>query len=74
MMDELSMLAMVTRIIPKDATCGTCKHRGRARLNCYSSKVIQFCTQQPSKRSNSGYKTIKVTDKACFRYGKSELD
>ena len=40
-MDELSMLAMATGIIPKDATCRTCKHRGRARLNCYSNKVIQ---------------------------------
>ena len=64
-MDELSMLAMATGIIPKDATCRTCKHRGR-------TKVIQCCTQQPSKRSNSGFKTIKVTDRACYRYEKEE--
>ena len=67
-MDELSMLCFATGIIPKGATCRTCKHRGKAKLNCYSNKVIQCCTLQPSKRSNSGYKTIKVTDMACFRY------
>ena len=61
-------LTMATGIIPKDATCRTCMHRGRGRLNCYSNKVIQCCTKQPSKRSNSGFKTIKVTDPACFRY------
>lgn len=71
-MDELSMLCMATGIIPKDATCRTCKHRGMAKLNCYSNKVIQCCTQQPSKRSNSGFKTIKVTDRACYRYEKEE--
>lgn len=71
-MDELSMFCMAAGIIPKDATCRTCKHRERFELNYHSSKVIQCCTQQPSKRSNSGYKTIKVTDKACFRYEKEE--
>lgn len=54
--------------IPMDATCRTCVHRERHRLNCYSNKVIQCCNLQPSKRSNSGYKTIKVTDKACIGY------
>ena len=71
-MDELSMLCMVTSLIPKDATCRTCKHRGRAKLNCYSNKVIQCCTMKPSKRSNSGYKTIKVTDRACYMYKKED--
>ena len=71
-MDELSMLAMVTEIILKDATCRTCKHRERFELNYYSNKIIQCCVKQPSKKSNSGYKTIKVTDKACFRYEKEE--
>lgn len=71
-MDALSMLCMATGLIPKDATCRTCKHRGSARLSCYSNKIIQYCTQQPSKRSKSGFKTIKVTDKACFRYEKEE--
>lgn len=51
-----------------NATCRTCKHRQRHQLNTYSNKVVQCCDIQPSKRSNSGYKTIKVTDKACFSY------
>lgn len=51
-----------------NATCRTCKHRERWELNDHSSKVIQCCNLQPSKRSNSGYKTIKVTDKACLSY------
>ena len=51
-----------------NATCKTCKHRERWELNDHSSKVIQCCNLQPSKRSNSGYKTIKVTDKACLSY------
>ena len=50
--------------------CRTCIHRERWSLNQYSNKVIQCCNLQPSKRSNSGYKTIKVTDKACERYEK----
>jgi hypothetical protein len=52
----------------ENATCRTCKHRQRYQLNPYSTKVIQCCDMQPSRRSNSGYKTIKVTDKACFSY------
>lgn len=67
-MDAFSMLCMATGIIPKGATCRTCKHRGWARLN----KIIQYCMQQPSKRSNSGFKTIKITDRACYRYEKEE--
>lgn len=49
-------------------TCRTCKYRLRFELNEKSSKIIQCCELQPSKRSNSGYKTIKVTDKACVNY------
>ena len=71
-MDELSMLTMATGIIPKDATCRTCKYRERFELNYHSSKIVQCCIMQPSKRSNSGFKTIKVTDKACYRYEKEE--
>ena len=48
--------------------CRTCAHRLRFALNEYSPKVIQCCELQPSKRSNSGYKTIKVTDIACVNY------
>lgn len=46
-------------------TCRHCKYRQRSKLNQYSEKVIQSCALQKSKRSNSGFKTIKVTDKAC---------
>lgn len=48
--------------------CRTCKHRKRFPLNEYSNKVVQCCDLQPSNRSNSGYKTIKVTDVACGFY------
>lgn len=54
--------------IIESATCRTCKHRQRYQLNPYSKKVIQCCDIQLSRRSNSGYKTIRVTDKACFSY------
>ena len=48
--------------------CRTCEHRKRFPLNEYSNKVVQCCDLQPSNRSNSGYKTIKVTDVACGFY------
>jgi len=48
--------------------CRTCTHRKRYALNEYSTKVVQCCELQPSKRSNSGLKTIKVTDIACRNY------
>ena len=53
-------------------TCKKCVHRVRFELNEYSRKIIQCCEQQPSKRSNSGYKTIKVTDMACINYKENE--
>ncbi len=71
-MDELSLLCMATNLIPKDATCRTCVHRVRFALNQYSSRAIQYCLLQKSKRSNSEYKTIKLTDKACFAYKKKD--
>lgn len=52
----------------KIKTCRTCVHRLRYELNPFSLKIVQCCELQPSKRSNSGFKTIKVTDKACNRY------
>ena len=55
-------------LVTKSETCRTCKHRLRFALNDHSTKIIQCCELQPSKRSNSGYKTIKVTDKACRLY------
>lgn len=48
--------------------CRTCKHHKRFPLNEYSNKVVQCCDLQRSHRSNSGYKTIKVTDVACGFY------
>ena len=53
---------------PSDKYCRTCKHRRRFELNEHSMKVIQCCELKPSRRSNSGYKTIKVTDLACNMY------
>ena len=52
--------------------CRTCVHRIRCELNPYSRKVVQCCELQKSKRSNSGFKTIKVTDKACGYYKRKE--
>lgn len=52
--------------------CRTCVHRKRYALSDYSTKVVQCCELKPSKRSNSGYKTIKVTDVACYYYKERE--
>lgn len=60
--DLLKLLEEETRY------CRTCEHRKRFPLSEYSNKVVQCCDQQPSNRSNSGYKTIKVTDVACGFY------
>jgi len=48
--------------------CRTCIHRKRYALNEHSEKIVQCCEMQPSKRSNSGLKTIRVTDLACNLY------
>lgn len=52
----------------KGKKCRTCVHRLRFELNDHSNKIVQCCKKQPSKRSNSGYKTIKVTNDACANY------
>lgn len=52
----------------KTDTCRTCKHRERWALSDCSKKIVQCCNLQPSKRSNSGYKTIKAKNKACENY------
>lgn len=57
-------------LIPR---CRTCIHRKRYALNEYSNKVIQCCELQRSKKSNSGLKTIKVSDKACGYYKRKEV-
>lgn len=51
--------------------CRTCIHRIRYELNDHSRKIVQCCELQRSKRSNSGYKTIKVTDMACLSYSRN---
>jgi hypothetical protein len=69
-MNELEklFLAAAEFDLSKLPACRTCVHRKRFALNEYSLKVIQCCELQRSKRSNSGYKTIKITDKACNMY------
>ena len=52
--------------------CRTCVHRKRYALSDYSTKVVQCCELKPSKRSNSGFKTIKVTDIACYKHEERE--
>lgn len=52
--------------------CRTCVHRKRYALSDYSTKVVQCCELKPSKRSNSGLKTIKVTDVACYKHEERE--
>ena len=52
--------------------CRTCVHCKRYALSDYSTKVVQCCELKPSKRSNSGFKTIKVTDVACYYYEERE--
>lgn len=53
--------------------CRTCVHRKRFALNEHSTKkVVQCCELKPSKRSNSGFKTIKVTDVACYKHEERE--
>lgn len=54
--------------------CRTCKHRKAFALNEFSPKVVQCCTLRPSKKSNSGYVTIRVTDTACYAYEKREKE
>lgn len=53
---------------PSNKYCKTCIHRKRYELNDHSTKVVQCCELISSSRSNSGYKTIKVTDLACNKY------
>lgn len=52
--------------------CRTCVHRKRYALNEYSTKVVQCCELQPSKRSNSGLKIIKAKSVACYKYKERE--
>lgn len=65
---ELSLFGDMPIEETRGKYCRTCMYRARYSLNEFSSKVVQCCELQRSKRSNSGYKTIKVTDKACEYY------
>lgn len=63
-----NLFNLLERLEVEEHHCRTCKHRKRFPLNEYSNKVVQCCDLQPSNRSNSGYKTIRVTDLACGFY------
>ena len=67
-MSEQIIIDLLERLEAEERYCRTCRHRKRYELNEHSSKVVQCCDLQPSNRSNSGYKTIKVTDRACGFY------
>jgi len=45
-------------------TCRHCKHRFSTMLSQFSKKVLQCCEYKRG-HNNAGYKTIKVTDRAC---------
>ena len=70
-LEKLFMAAAESDLI-KLPTCRTCIHRKRYALNEYSPKVVQCCELQRSRRSNSGFKTIKVTNIARAMYQKLE--
>lgn len=67
-MSKQKIINLLERLEAEERYCRTCKHRKRFPLNEYSNKVVQCCDLQRSHRSNSGYKTIKVTDVACGFY------
>jgi hypothetical protein len=66
--DMLNVQPIDVKKVVGGKTCRTCIHRKRFALNEYSPKIIQCCEIKPSKRSNSGFVTIKVTDTACYAY------
>lgn len=67
-MTQKKVIDLLERLEKETRYCRTCKHRKRFPLNEYSNKVVQCCDLQRSRRSNSGYKTIKVTNMACGFY------
>lgn len=54
-------------------TCRTCKHRQRWKLNDHSTKIVQSCALQKSRRTGNGLKRIKVTNPACRLYEKNKI-
>jgi hypothetical protein len=45
-------------------TCRQCKYRFAMPLNEWSDKILQMCEFKRG-HNRHGYKTIKITDKAC---------
>ena len=70
-MTQQKVIDLLERLEKETRYCRTCKHRKRFTLN-ECNKVVQYCDLQCSHRSNSGYKTIKVTDIACGFYEPKE--
>ena len=66
---KINMLFEVEPITQTNETCRNCKHRFSTPLNEYSRKALQCCKYKKGK-NNAGYKTIKVTDKACRLFDK----
>ena len=67
-MTQQKVIDLLERLEKETRYCRTCKHRKRFTLNECGNKVVQYCDLQLSNRSNSGYKTIKVTNIACGFY------
>lgn len=71
-MNKQKVIDLLERLEKETRYCRTCKHRKHFSLNEYSNKVVQYCDLQLSNHSNSGYKTIKVTNMACGFYEPKE--
>ena len=66
-LDEL-FLADADYDAKKLKRCRTCVHRKRYEFE-RSDRAVQYCELKPSKHhSASGFKTIKLTDIAYFKY------
>lgn len=58
---------LMKEIVP-NKFCLHCKHRKSMFVEQHSKHKQVYCTKQPSKKSISGYKTIKAHDYACGLY------
>lgn len=68
--DDKFIAAVKTGAKQELPTCRTCKHRQRWELNDHSTKIVQSCALQKSRRTGNGLKRIKVTNPACRLYEK----
>ena len=66
---KMNMLFDVEPVKQTNETCRNCKYRFSTPLNEYSRKTLQCCKYKKGY-NNAGYKTIKVTDKACELFDK----